>query len=61
MVNPSKPVLTRREFLGTTAVAGAGLLLSGCGPDAGKQPAAAKKSTLNTLNLALIGYGEEDV
>ena len=55
MVNP---FLNRREFISTTAVAGAGLLLNGCKSDSG-QPEAAPKSSLNTLNIALVGYGEE--
>jgi predicted dehydrogenase len=55
MVNP---LITRRDFLGATAAAGAGLLLTSCSPDTGSKPAA-KKSTLNTLNVALFGYGEE--
>lgn len=50
--------LNRREFLGTTAVAGAGMLLSACKSDSAK-PAAATSSSANMLNIALIGYGEE--
>ncbi len=53
-----KSILTRRDFIGTTATAGAGLLLTSCSPDSG-QPAAPKKSSLNNLNIALIGYGAE--
>jgi len=53
------PLLNRREFIGATAVAGAGLLLNGCKTDAGQKPASSGKSSLNTLNIALIGYGEE--
>ena len=53
-----KPILTRRDFIGATAVAGAGLLLTSCSPDAG-QPAADKKKTGNDLRVALIGYGAE--
>jgi predicted dehydrogenase len=53
------PLLNRREFIAATAVAGAGLLLEACKSDAGKKPAAAKSSSLNTINFALIGYGEE--
>src|SRR5580698_3309083 len=56
MVNP---LLNRRDFINTTAVAGAGLLLNGCKSDSGQQAAAVNKSSLNTLNIALIGYGEE--
>ena len=50
---------TRREFLSTTAAAGAGLLLASCSPDSGAKPAAAKKSPLNQLNVALIGCGAQ--
>ncbi len=56
MVKPT--TLTRREFIGATAVAGAGLVLTSCSPDAGQAPEK-KKSSLNTINVALIGYGEE--
>ncbi len=52
-----KPLITRRDFLGTSAVAGAGLLLSSCSPDTA--PVAPKKSSVNTLRVALIGYGAE--
>jgi predicted dehydrogenase len=55
MVNQS---ITRREFLGTTAAVGAGLLLTSCSPDSGN--AGAKKSSpLSKLNVALIGCGAE--
>jgi predicted dehydrogenase len=50
------PLLTRREFLGTTAAVGAGLLLTSCSPDTVVEK---KKSTLSTLNIALIGFGAE--
>ena len=53
-----KPIITRRDFIGATAAAGAGLLLTSCSQDSG-QPAAPKKSSLNDLNVALIGYGAE--
>jgi predicted dehydrogenase len=56
MVNP---LPNRRDFIGATAVAGAGMLLNGCKSDSGEQKAAQKKSSLNTINVALIGYGEE--
>ena len=56
MVNP---FLNRREFIGATAVAGAGLLLDGCKSDTAQQGAVAHKSSLNTINVALVGYGEE--
>src|SRR3954454_6104677 len=51
--------LNRREFLSATAVAGAAMLLEACKSDTGEQKAAVKKSSLNTINVALIGYGEE--
>lgn len=56
MVNP---LLNRREFIGATAVAGAGMLLNGCKSGSGQGEAPAKKSSLNDINIALIGYGEE--
>ena len=56
MVNP---FLNRRDFIGATAVAGAGMLLNGCKSESGEETAAKKKSSLNTINIALIGYGEE--
>ena len=56
MVNP---FLNRRDFIGATAVAGAGLLLEGCKSDSSTKTASQAKSSLNTLNIALIGYGEE--
>ena len=56
MVNPP---ISRREFLGATAAAaGAGLLLTSCRPDDAPQPSS-KKTPLDTLNVALIGFGEE--
>ena len=54
-----KTLITRRDFIGATAAAGAGLMLTSCSPDSGQQPVEKKKSTLNTINVALIGYGEE--
>jgi predicted dehydrogenase len=51
--------LTRREFIGTTAVAGAGLLLTSCSPDPNQKTAAQKNSPLSKLNIALIGCGAE--
>jgi predicted dehydrogenase len=54
MVN--EPV-TRRKFLGATAAAGASLLLTSCTPP--EDTPTKKISGLNTLNVALIGYGEE--
>jgi predicted dehydrogenase len=54
-----KSAITRREFIGATAVAGAGLMLTSCSPDSSQQAVEKKKSTLSTINVALIGYGEE--
>lgn len=54
-----KPLLNRREFIGATAVAGASLLLESCKTESTSQPAMAKSSSLNNINIALIGYGEE--
>jgi predicted dehydrogenase len=61
MVKPSQPSrdISRREFLGTTAVAGAGLLLTSCSPDSGSKGAATKTSPLNKLNIALVGCGAQ--
>lgn len=61
MVKPSQPSreLSRREFIGTTAAAGAGLLLTSCSPDAAPKTAAAKNSPLNKINIALIGCGAQ--
>jgi len=56
MVKPLAPLLTRRDFIGTTAVAGAGLLLTSCSPDTVVEK---KKSALSNLNVALVGYGAE--
>jgi predicted dehydrogenase len=55
MVNPS---ITRREFIGTTAAVGAGLLLTSCSHDSGNS-AAKKGAALSKLNIALIGCGAE--
>ncbi len=52
-------LLNRRKFISATAVAGAGLLLNSCKSDSGEKTVAVRKSSLNTLNIALIGYGEE--
>ena len=49
--------LTRREFLGATAAAGASLLLTSCTPP--EDSVEKKVSGLSTLHVALIGYGEE--
>ena len=56
MVNP---FLDRRKFIGATAVASAGLLLNSCKSDSDQKTSTARTSPLNTLNIALIGYGEE--
>ena len=56
MVTPS---INRREFIGATAAAGAGLLLSSCSPDSGSKTAVNKASSLNKINMALIGCGAE--
>jgi predicted dehydrogenase len=52
-------LLNRREFIGATAVAGAGLLLNGCKSDSEQKTAPARSGSLNTIHIALIGYGEE--
>ena len=61
MVKPAQNgrEISRREFISTTAVAGAGLLLTSCSPDGSPKTAAAKKSPLNKLNIALIGCGAQ--
>jgi len=61
MVKPSSigRDISRREFIGATAVAGAGLLLTSCSPDAGPKTAAGKTSPLSKLNIALIGCGAQ--
>src|SRR5580698_2685174 len=51
--------LNRREFISATAATSAALLLEACKSDSGEQTAVVKKSSLNTINVALIGYGEE--
>ncbi len=51
--------LNRRDFISATAVAGAGLLLDACKSDSAAKTAVGGKSSLNTINIALIGYGEE--
>jgi predicted dehydrogenase len=51
--------LNRREFLSATAVAGAAMLIDACKTDSTDQKAVVKKSSLNNINVALIGYGEE--
>lgn len=54
----TKPI-NRREFLGTTAVAGAGLLLASCTPDSTKKPATPGAFSGQVLNIALIGCGAQ--
>ncbi len=49
--------LTRREFLGATAAAGASLLLTSCTPP--EDTVEKKTSGLSMIHVALIGYGEE--
>ena len=56
MVNP---LLNRREFITATTAASAALLLEGCKSDSASKTAAVSKSSLSTINIALIGYGEE--
>ena len=51
--------INRREFIGTTAAAGAGLLLTSCSPNSGSNKAANKASSLNKINMALIGCGAQ--
>lgn len=53
-----KQLYTRREFLGTTAVAGAGLILTSCSPDSSPKTVPTK-SALSNLNIALIGCGAQ--
>ena len=53
------PFLNRRDFIGATAVAGAGMLLNACKSDSAPKGGVAGKSSLSTINIALIGYGEE--
>ena len=49
--------LTRREFLGTTAAAGAGLVLASGAKVFGQTPASGSPGS--KLNIALIGFGAE--
>ena len=51
--------ITRREFLGTTAAAGAGLLLTSCRQDSDPKATVNKASVLNKINIALIGCGAQ--
>jgi predicted dehydrogenase len=54
MVNP---LLNRREFLGATAIAGAGMLLESC--KSGNHAERTKAAPSDTLDIALVGLGEE--
>ena len=51
--------ITRRDFIGASAVAGAGLLLSSCSPDLATNAPAKKTSSLSKIKVALIGFGEQ--
>jgi len=51
--------LTRREFIGTTAAAGAGLMLASGAKVFGQTAAPAKVSPNAKLNVALIGFGAQ--
>ena len=59
MVTPPTNGISRRDFLGTTAAAGAGLLLTSCSPDSAPKTAGATKSALSKINIALIGCGAQ--
>ena len=61
MVTPSQPSreFSRREFLGATAAAGAGLLLTSCSPDTNSAASGKKTSALSKINMALIGCGAQ--
>ncbi|MEI7807383.1 MAG: Gfo/Idh/MocA family oxidoreductase [Verrucomicrobiota bacterium] len=52
-----KQPITRRDFIGASAVASAGLLLTSCSPE--PKPAAKKTSALSKINIALIGCGAQ--
>ena len=54
-----KPPITRREFIGASAVAGAGLLLTSCSANSDSKNAVNQTSTLNKINVALIGCGAQ--
>ncbi|HEX4350266.1 MAG TPA: Gfo/Idh/MocA family oxidoreductase [Verrucomicrobiae bacterium] len=58
LVNRGESLITRRDFIGTTAAAGAGLLLTSCSDETAPAPVA-KKSGLNAINVGLVGYGME--
>jgi predicted dehydrogenase len=61
MVNPpsSARELTRREFIGTTAAASAGLVLASGAKVFGQTNAPAPASANGKLNVALIGFGAQ--
>jgi len=54
-----KSPLTRREFIGATAAAGAGLMLASGAKVFGQAAAPAKVSANGKLNVALIGFGAQ--
>jgi predicted dehydrogenase len=51
--------ITRRDFIGAAAVAGAGLLLTSCRPDSGAKRPATPGGALSSLNIALVGCGAQ--
>ena len=53
-----KSNLTRRDFLGASAVAGAGLLLASCSPGVRSEAGTPGKAA-DDIHVALIGYGAE--
>jgi predicted dehydrogenase len=54
-----KQPITRREFIGASAAAGAGLLLTSCRPGSNSKSAGEKNSALSKINFALIGCGAQ--
>ena len=54
-----KQPITRREFIGASAAAGAGLLLTSCSQESNKPAAGGKTSALSKINIALIGCGAQ--
>jgi predicted dehydrogenase len=54
-----KQPITRREFIGASAAAGAGLLLASCRPAANSKSGGAKTTALSKINFALIGCGAQ--
>jgi predicted dehydrogenase len=57
--SPPANQVSRREFIGVTAAASAGLLLTSCSPDTNTAATEKKTSTLSKINIALIGCGAE--